>query len=309
VGRFVGGVWGGAGGDRAATSSPITPNDDFYLISKNFLDPTVDEDDWRLEISGLVTTPRKLTYADLLALPAVEQLTTLTCISNEVGGDLISNAKWTGVRLADLLELAGIGPAVADVALFAADGYSESIPLSKALEPTTILAHRMNDERLPSRHGFPARLVVPGRYGIKNVKWLRRIELVAGDFRGYWQQRGWTDDATIQTMSRFDVPRSRDVVSFGPVDLAGIAFAGDRGISRVQISFDDGSTWRDADTLERIGPLSWVIWRSTWNPPGRGAYRLRIRAIDGAGEVQRSERRKPIPDGATGYHRIDLGVA
>jgi hypothetical protein len=309
VGRFVSGIRGGSiGGGSDAISEPITPNGNFYLISKNFVDPGVDEGDWRLRITGLVDTPRDIAYADLLAMQRQEQLTTLTCISNEIGGELISNAKWTGVSLIDILAIAGVQPSATELALYADDGYTESFPLSKALEPTTMLAYLMNDEPLSSRHGFPARLIVPGLYGIKNVKWLTRIDLVASDFKGYWQQRGWTDDATIQTMSRFDVPGARAIVPFGPVDLAGIAFAGNRGISAVEIS-DDGETWQPVDSIERIAPLSWAIWRFTWNPPKSGTYTLRVRATDGTGAVQTSDRRKPIPDGATGYHKLDIGVA
>jgi hypothetical protein len=308
VGRFVTGIRGGSiGGGSNAISEPITPNGNFYLISKNFVDPGVDEDDWRLRLTGLVETPRDIAFEDLLAMQRQDQLATLTCISNEIGGELISNAKWTGVRLADILALSGIQPNAAELALYADDGYTESFPLSKALEPTTMLAYLMNDQPLSKRHGFPARLIVPGKYGIKNVKWLTRIELVSGNFKGYWQQRGWTDDATIQTMSRFDVPGARAIVPLSPVELAGIAFAGDRGIRAVEISAD-GDTWLPVDTIERIAPLSWVIWRFTWNPPKSGTYTLRVRATDGTGAVQTSDRRDPIPDGATGYHKLDIGV-
>lgn len=308
VGKFVSGIRGGSiGGGSNAISEPITPNRSFYVISKNFVDPSVDEGRWRLALTGLVETPRDMSYADLIAMPTQDQLTTLTCISNEIGGELISNAKWTGVRLSDLLATAGIQPAATELALYADDGYTESFPLSKALEPTTMLAYLMNDQPLPSRHGFPSRLIVPGKYGIKNVKWLTRIDLVASDFKGYWQQRGWTDDATIQTMSRFDVPGARAIVPFGPVDLAGIAFAGDRGISAVEVS-DDGQIWTPVDAIERIAPLSWVIWRFTWNPPRPGTYTLRVRATDGTGAIQIGNRRDPIPDGATGHHKLDIGL-
>lgn len=309
VGRFVLGIRGGSiGGGSDAISEPITPNGNFYLISKNFVDPSVDGDDWRLRLTGLVETPRDVAYTDLMAMQAQEQLTTLTCISNEIGGDLISNAKWTGVRLSDILAISGIQPSATELALYGDDGYTESFPLSKALEPTTMLAYLMNDQPLSSRHGFPARLIVPGLYGIKNVKWLTRIDLVASDFKGYWQQRGWTDDASIQTMSRFDVPGARAIVPFGPIELAGIAFAGDRDISAVEISADGGESWQAVDSIERVAPLSWAIWRFTWNSPESGTYTLRVRATDGSGAVQTSDRRDPIPDGATGFHKLDIGV-
>jgi hypothetical protein len=165
----------------------------------------------------------------------------------------------------------------------------------------------MNGERLPDKHGFPVRLIVPGKYGIKNGKWLRRIELV-GTFRGYWQEQGWTEEATIKTLSRFDIPAERAIVDPRPVDLGGIAFAGDRGIQDVQISADDGKSWRSVDSVEQIAPLSWVIWRTAWTPPGEGAYTLRVRAIDGEGVIQTEETAKPIPDGASGYHQVAIGV-
>ncbi|HMM41848.1 MAG TPA: molybdopterin-dependent oxidoreductase, partial [Thermomicrobiales bacterium] len=261
-----------------------------------------------LHVRGVVAEQLALSYADLAGFPAVQQQTTLTCISNKIGGDLISNGDWAGVRLADLLARAGVSPDVRDVALYAADGYTESLPLPVAMDPDVLLAVQLDGKPLNRAHGAPARLVVPGKYGIKNVKWVERIELVAGDVKGYWQQRGWTEDATIQTMSRIDLPANRAVVSRGAVAFGGIAYAGDRGVSGVQLSFDGGATWIDADSVEEVAPLSWAIWRSTWNAERPGAYRVLARAIDGQGQIQTAERRDPIPDGATGYHAIEVGV-
>ena len=217
---------GAIGGGNDSIPEPVTANGQFYLISKNFVDPKVAEDDWGLEITGFVQNRMKLTYLDLFNLPSQQQMATLTCISNEVGGDLISNAVWTGVKLADLLTAAVVQSTASEVVLYAKDGYTESLPLSKALAPTTMLVYLMNGVSLPKRHGFPARLIVPGKYGIKNVKWLTKIELTAGDFKGYWQQRGWTEDATIKTISRFDVPASRAIVP------AGADRTGRRGLRR-----------------------------------------------------------------------------
>jgi DMSO/TMAO reductase YedYZ molybdopterin-dependent catalytic subunit len=308
VGRFVVDTRSGSvGGGGDEVSLPITPNDEFYTVSKNFVDPNVGLGGWELQVNGLVNQQLTFSYDDLLAMPSVEQMATLTCISNEVGGDLIGNAVWTGVRLSDILARTGFNPTTEKIAFFGADGYSDSFELSKALEPTTIVAYLMNGERLPDSHGFPARLIVPGKYGIKNGKWLRRIQLVT-DYRGYWQERGWTDIATIKTLSRFDVPGARAIVPLGPVDLGGIAFAGDRGIGHVEYSTDDGATWVEADQLQVISPLSWAIWRAVWTPSGEGAYELRVRATDGNGEVQYAERADPVPDGASGYHRRVIGV-
>jgi len=308
TGRFIRGIRGGViGGARGGLVQPVTSTEQFYVISKNFVDPTVDDGGWRLEISGLVERAQSFTYLDLQNMPHRDQLTTLSCISNEIGGDLISNAKWTGVPLGELLARAGVDPGAGELALYADDGYSESIPLSKALEADTMLAYLMNDEPLTRKHGFPTRLIVPGVYGIKNVKWITKIELSSGDFKGYWQQRGWTDDGTIQTLSRFDLPSSRAIVPQGAIELGGVAFAGNRGVRSVEISVNDGA-WMPVDTVEQVAPLSWVIWRSTWNPAEPGTYALRVRAIDENGDIQTDARRNPIPDGATGYHAIDIGI-
>jgi hypothetical protein len=294
TGRFVLGIRGGAiGGRRGGIPEAITPTGEFYVISKNFVDPRVEHDEWRLDITGLVELPQRLSFVDLAALPAQEQVTTLTCISNTVGGDLISNARWTGVPLAQLLDLARLKPGATEVVLYAHDGYTESLPLAKALESTTLLVYLMNGEPLPTRHGYPARLIVPGKYGIKNVKWLRRIDVIAGDYRGFWQQRGWTDDATIQTQSRIDVPDSRSILALVPHEIGGIAFAGDRGIRQVEWSADGGALWQPADSLEEVGPLAWVIWRSTWNPERPGSYRLLVRATDGGGRCRRPRAARP----------------
>lgn len=307
LGKILNGITGGSfASGSGQIPADVTPVGRFYLISKNFIDPDIDEQDWSLEVTGAVVQPLRFSYTDLVQLPAVEQMTTLTCISNEVGGDLISNAVWTGVPLAHLLNSAGLRPEAAELVIYAADGYTESFPLSKALEPTTLAAYMMNGERLTRRHGFPVRLVVPGKYGIKNVKWVRKLELVSGDYKGYWQQRGWTDDATIHTLSRIDVPGSRAIVPRGPQEIGGIAFAGDRGISRVEYSVD-GSDWQQADVTQ-LAPLAWVIWRSTWNPQQPGAYTISVRATDGSGDVQTAQTRPPIPDGATGLHTVEVGV-
>ncbi len=299
---------GAAGGNEGDISQPFTPVDEFYTVSKNLIDPTVRREGWTLNVRGMVEQPIEIDYEELLALPAVEQSATLTCISNPVGGDLIDNATWVGVRLSEVLDLAGIQGEPARVAFFGDDGYSDSFEFEKALEPTTIIAYRMNGEPLNDKHGFPARLIVPGKYGIKNGKWLRRIELV-DSYRGYWQQRGWTNVGDIKTMSTFERPVDRAVLNREAQELGGVAFAGPRGISKVEYSVDDGESWIDADILDNPGPLSWTVWRATWTPASSGAYRLKVRATDGGGELQTTESAEPVPDGASGYHRIVVGIA
>lgn len=288
--------------------SEVTSNRDFYVVSKNVIDPTVQVNRWRLTVGGLVDAPFQLTYDELRALPATSQFTTLICISNPIGGPLIGNAKWTGVRLEELLERAKLKPGVKDIALHAADGYSDSITLETALKPTTLLAYAMNDELLPMGHGAPARLVVPGIYGMKNVKWLTRIEPTDEDFKGFWERKGWSDIAIIKTMSRIDVPK------FGKVDrgrivIGGIAFAGDRGIDAVEWSADGGRTWKEASVKPALSPSSWVLWADEWNPLNSGRVQLQVRAIDSTGEVQIVEVTDSYPDGATGYHKVNVRLS
>ena len=186
----------------------LTPNADFYVISKNFIDPSVAADSWQLEIGGLVARPLSLSYTDLLALPAQSEVVALECISNPVGGELLSSTVWTGVPLKLLLEQAGVDPSATTVVFGAADTYTESHPLEAALRQTTLVVYLMNGEPLPFQHGFPARLLVPGHYGMKNPKWLRTIALQAGGYVGYWGQRGWNPDTPIKTTARIDTPAS-----------------------------------------------------------------------------------------------------
>ncbi|CAN5686183.1 hypothetical protein BH23CHL2_BH23CHL2_03380 [soil metagenome] len=309
LGRLVLGIKAGATGDREGEISlPVTPTPEFYTVSKNIIDPSVSPGGWSLAIRGMVENEFDITYDELLQYPSVEQHATLTCISNPIGGDLIDNAIWVGVRLSDVLEQAGVHGEPGRVAFHGEDGYSDSFEFSKAIEPTTIIAYLMNGEALTDKHGFPARLIVPGKYGIKNGKWLRMIELV-DDFRGYWQHRGWTNEGNIKTISLFERPLDRAVLSQEPQEIGGLAFAGPRGISKVEYSLDDGVTWIEAETLDNPGPLSWTIWRTLWTPAGSGAYELQVRATDGTGELQSPEQADPEPDGASGYHRVVVGIA
>ena len=281
----------------------VTSNEDFYTVSKNVIDPKVSVNRWSLKVEGLVERPFELTYDELRALPASSQFTTLTCISNPVGGPLISNAKWTGVRLIDLLEQGGLLPGVRDIALFAAEGYSDSITLEKALEPTTLVAYAMNDELLPSSHGAPVRLVVPGIFGMKNVKWLTAIEATNEDFKGFWERRGWSDIAIIKTMSRIDLPNS-EIIAPGRNAIGGVAYAGTRGVPKVEWSADGGDTWKEAVVRPPVEPFSWVLWADEWTPRASGTIRLRVRATDATGEVQTARITEPFPNGSSGHHEI-----
>jgi DMSO/TMAO reductase YedYZ molybdopterin-dependent catalytic subunit len=278
----------------------ITPVPDFYVVSKNAFDPQVNGDKWRLEIAGMVDRPLSLTYAEVRALPHVEQYATLECISNEVGGNLIGNALWRGVRLKDLIEKAGLRPGVVDIVLRASDDYSDSIPLDRAMGEGTILVYDMNGQPLSPIHGYPLRVIVPGIYGMKNVKWITRIEAVDYDLKGYWQRRGWDDRAEYKTMSRIDVPTG-DVKT--DTEIAGVAFAGDRGIGKVEISVDGGSSWDAAEIKPALSPFTWVLWHKLWKPDRKGRYSLVVRATDGRGNTQTSQPAPPAPDGSSGYDR------
>ena len=279
----------------------VTPTRDFYQVSKNAFDPQVDVRRWKLEIAGIVDNPIALTYDEMKALPSVEQYATLACISNEVGGDLIGNAQWRGVRLKDVLEKAGLKQGVVDILLRASDDYTDSIPLDRAIADGTLLVYEMNGEPLTPEHGFPVRLLVPGIYGMKNVKWITRLEAVDFDFKGYWQRRGWDDRAEYKTLSRIDAP---DNSVKGEATIAGIAFAGDRGISKVEVSIDGGTSWEPAEFKPALSPISWVLWQKRWRPAQKGRHKLVVRATDGRGQTQTSQYAPPAPSGSSGYQSI-----
>ncbi len=299
------------GGPFAFAGMPleITPTDEFYVVSKNFQDPTVDSSSWTLEVGGMVDSPLTLSYSDLMARASVEFVSTLECISNTVGGKYISTATWRGFPLVELLREAGLHDGIVDIELHAADGYVESIPLAEALAEDTMVVHTMNGEPLNDEHGAPARLIVPGIFGMKNVKWLTQVIAVDEDIKGFWQMRGWSDPAPVVTMSKISTPRSGDEVTVGqPFKAGGVAFAGDRGIQRVEVSFDGGATWNDAQLSDPLSPLAWRLWSIEHTPAALGLLWITVRATDGTGEVQTAEERMTLPDGATGYHSVRVTV-
>lgn len=286
-------------------SSEITANHEFYTVDINFLKPNIDHSAWTLRIQGEVDAPYTLDYPHLQHdFEVIEMAHTLTCISNEVGGDLISTAVWRGVRLKDVLDRAKMRGGIVDIVFRAAEGYSDSIPVTKALEETTLVVFGMNGVALPRDHGFPARIIVPGIYGMKNVKWLTEIEAVDHDYQGYWMVRGWSDVAGVKTQSRIDVPTRRERVTL-PAKAAGIAWAGDRRVSRVEISEDGGASWRPALLKRELSPVAWRLWAADLSP-GPGSRTLRVRATDGDGEVQEVRITAPHPEGASGLHSIPI---
>ena len=279
----------------------ITSVADFYQVSKNISDPIVDGAVWQLTIGGMVETPLTFSYEDIVARATAQNITTLSCISNELNGDLAGTAEWTGLPLRELLEEAGVNPDAVDIVFRAADGYDDSIPLAQAMHPTTLLVTGMNGEPLPPDHGFPTRLIVPPIYGMKNVKWVEQIEAVETDYQGYWQTRGWSDPAPYQIWGRIDTPTSGEQIPAGPAVAAGVAAAGNRGIYRVEISLDEGATWEDATLEPSINPdFTWVRWVFPFEATA-GVAKLWMRATDGEGNVAPQERNPPLPDGATGW--------
>jgi len=291
-------------------SPEVTSNDQFYLVSKNlYADPTVASASWRLTIDGQVDSPSTLTYQELLALPMQQQYESLMCVSNEVGGQYMSNALWEGIPLAALLQRAGVRAGATKVVFHAADDYTDSIHLTKALEPTTLLAVRMNGVELPQEHGFPAHMLVPGIYGMKHCKWLTRIEVVNYYYQGYWQQRGWSDPAPVRMTSRIDIPLDGSTVAANRTTyVAGVAFSGEQGISEVDVSTDGGQTWQRATLKQPLSGLTWVLWELAWQPKA-GNPVLVVRAIDLEGNVQDPNEEPPLPDGSSGYHSIAVQVS
>jgi hypothetical protein len=288
-------------------SPEVTRVEDFYTVSKNFIDPAVAVGGWKLKIDGLVDRPMELTYDQLTALPASEGYYTLMCISNEIGGELWGNALWKGVKLRDLLMQAGVHTDAYKAVFTAADDYKDSVKLQSALHPDALLAWEMNGAPLKNEHGFPARLLIPGIYGMKNVKWLTGITIVADDFRGFWQNQGWDDDAPYQTESRFDTARGHPTVPAGALAVGGVAYAGDRGIQSVEVSTDGGKTWQPAQVKPGLSPYAWQLWRADLQVD-HNVRDLRVRATDGQGRPQVSTPADPFPSGATGYDRVVIAV-
>jgi DMSO/TMAO reductase YedYZ molybdopterin-dependent catalytic subunit len=297
---------------KGSIVQPITPNELFYCVTKNVIDPKVDVDLWHLEIGGLVQNAATWRFQDLEGFKPTTQQTTLMCISNGLDAGLISNAVWKGLPLRDLLDQAGVLSGAARVRLHGVDNYTDTIPLEKAMEPTTLLAYEMNGEPLPDRHGYPLRVIVPGYFGEKNVKWLTRVEVTEANAKGFYETQGWGPDFIVPTRSRIDVPDDWTFVSLGkltaPIEVKGIAFGGDRGISRVEISFDDGQTWSDAEIYYSGGHLAWSLWKAQWTPTKVGDYAVVVRATDGEGNVQELEEDRGPFSGVSGLHMINVRV-
>ena len=288
----------------------VEPNDAFYRIDTALLVPQVDATTWQLKVTGMVHHPLTFSYADLLAMPLFEQYVTIACVSNVVGGDLVGNALWTGVRLKGLLAEAGVDPAASQIVGRSVDGFTVGFPTSWALDPARepMVALGMNRVPLPAEHGYPARLIVPGLYGyVSATKWLAEVELTTeAAFDAYWVRLGWAKDGPILTQSRIDVPRQGDDLPAGATEIFGVAWAPDRGISRVEVKIDDGA-WQAAMLSRAISKATWVQWLLRWDATP-GQHRIEVRATDGTGQVQTAVRSDPPPDGARGHQTIHVTV-
>lgn len=289
----------------------ITPNAAFYRIDTALSVPNVDPANWQLSFDGMVDNPYSLSLDDLYAMDLQDYAITLSCVSNQVGGNLVGNAIWTGVPLADLLDRAGVQSGADQIVGRSVDHWTAGFPAEVLRDGrNAILAIGMNGEPLPVRHGFPARLVVAGLYGyVSAVKWINQVTLTTWDgFDGYWVPRGWSKEGPMKTQSRIDVPKSRDALVAGTtVPVAGIAWAPTRGIERVEVRIDDGA-WQQCRLSESLGDETWVQWVYDWTPTA-GEHDISVRATDGAGQTQGSSPVSPRPNGAEGWHRIHLNVA
>jgi len=291
----------------------VTPNADFYRIDTALTVPQVPTEGYELRVTGMVERELSLSFGDLLRREVVEHDITLTCVSNTIGGELIGNARWTGVRLDELLVEAGVDPAATQVVGRSIDGYTCGFPIEAATDGrNALVAFGMNGEPLPLEHGFPVRLIVPGLYGyVSATKWLTEIELTTfEDFEQYWVPRGYADRAPIKLMSRIDsvdglgtLTRAAD----GTAAIGGVAWAQTRGISAVEVQLDDGP-WQPCELGAALNDDTWRQWAFRWSPTATGRSSIRCRATDGDGVIQTDERTEPLPNGASGHHQIVVFV-
>ncbi len=294
-----------------ALPSFITPSADFYRVDTALTVPQLSHGDWRLRIHGMVD--REITYGfgDLAEFDVVEMATTLTCVSNPVGGKLISTGVWTGYRVADLLAAAHVH-ADADMVLSTSiDGFTAGTPVEALTDARdALLAVGLNGQLLPIEHGYPARLVVPGLYGyVSATKWVVEMELTRFDrAEAYWTRQGWAPRAPIKTESRIDVPKGGQKVPIGPVVFGGVAWAQNRGVRAVEIRVDDGG-WQPAELGASYSNETWRLWSFPWQAKSPGKHAITVRATDNTGAAQTADQVAPVPDGATGWHTVDFTVA
>ena len=292
----------------------ITPASTFYLIDTALSSPRIDVNDWTLSVKGAVDNPVDFSYKDLLGMSTREADITLSCVSNPVGGGLVSNGRWTGVLLSDVLEEAGmsrdkITNASRQLVGRSVDGFTTGFKTDIALDGrNALVAFGLNGSELPIKHGYPVRLVIPGLYGyVSATKWLTEIELTNWNFDAYWIQRTWSKEGPVKTQSRIDTVNDGDNLSPGKNPIGGIAWAPHRGIEKVEVSTDGGETWNTARLAKQLAEDTWRQYVYDWNARP-GDYTIQVRATDGNGETQTASKAPPHPSGATGYHTIDVTV-
>lgn len=288
------------------TREELTPRGEFYTVDIAATPPRLDGTRWRLVMAGMLDETPRLTLSELRQYPVHTQPITLSCISNPVGGSAISSAYWTGLRLRDLLQDLGLSPEAQYLHIQAADGFYETVPFAVMMDDRTLLVYGMNDRTLPEKHGFPLRIFIPDRFGMKQPKWIERIAASDQDEGGYWTDRGWSKQAIARTTSVIDTI-AVDERHDGFVPVGGIAWAGARGIQKVEVQVDDGPWVAATLRVPPLGPLTWVQWRYAW-PATSGKHTLRARATDGEGNLQIAEESGSLPNGATGYHTKDVTI-
>jgi DMSO/TMAO reductase YedYZ molybdopterin-dependent catalytic subunit len=293
----------------------ITDNADFYITSIQMVPPEIDPKTYKVEITGLVERPMTLTLDEIKARPKITEMHSLMCISNPVGGNLIGNAVWEGCSFADLLKEAGVKSQAIEVKMSSADGYSSSVPVATAMDPYSRLIYHMNSQPLPAEHGFPLRVFYAGRYGMKQPKWIQRIELIDRPYSGYWESQGWSNDAFIKPFSAIRVPEDGGEVPLAALMIYGQAFSGAAGIAKVEVSTDEGKSWTEAELTrgpEPLTPYIWTEWHFPWTPSAAGNYTLAVRATTNDGVTQKqggfSLLGGAFPDGTDGIHFITLKV-
>jgi DMSO/TMAO reductase YedYZ molybdopterin-dependent catalytic subunit len=293
----------------------ITPAGSFYLIDTALTSPRIDVNGWKLSVTGAVDNPVEFSYKDLLGMSTREADITLSCVSNVVGGGLVSNGRWTGVLLSDVLAEAGVSRdkitrASRQLVGRSVDGFTAGFRTDIALDGReALVAFGLNGSELPLKHGYPVRLVVPGLYGyVSATKWLSEIELTNWDFDAYWIQRTWSKEGPIKTQSRIDTVKDGENLSPGRIPIGGIAWAPHRGIERVEVSIDGGQSWNQARLAKQLDIDTWRQYVYDWDA-SPGEYTLMVRATDGEGVTQTAKQAPPHPSGASGYHTIGVTVA
>jgi DMSO/TMAO reductase YedYZ molybdopterin-dependent catalytic subunit len=288
------------------TRPEYTPLGDHYRIDISLEPPVIDEQSWRLNVGGMVEEESEFSLAQLREYDPIHQFITISCISNRVAGDLIGTTRWTGFSMRDLLADINYQEDATHIKISSADGFFEIVEIQEILDDERVmLAYEWDGVPLTTSHGFPLRIYLPDRYGMKQPKWITDFEFIGGWEEGYWVHRGWDRDAIVKTTSVIDTIAVDSAYTEGAnlmVPMGGIAYAGAKGISRVEVRIDDGD-WQQATLRDPLSDLTWVVWRFDW-PFESGSHTITVRAFEGDGTQQIEARASQRPSGATGYHSL-----